>query len=75
MGKPTAVMNAYNDSYSLHGVQAKLDLMKEATNGISPLPMLSNAERQEVLDFCRFTRLLAEAAAMLVVEDEFGDGE
>jgi hypothetical protein len=69
------VMEAYNDIYSQYGVQAKLDLMEEATNGISPMPLLSNAERQEVLNFCRFTRLLAEAAAMMVGGDELKDGE
>ena len=68
------VMEAYNDIYSQYGVRAKLNLMEEATNGISPMPLLSNAERQEVLNFCRFTRLLAEAAAMLVEMQESGDG-
>lgn len=60
-----AVMNAYNDSYSLHGVQVKLDLLQESTAGIAPLPLLSNAERQEVRFFCQFTGLLSEAAAIL----------
>jgi hypothetical protein len=70
-----AVMNAYSDSYSLYGVQAKLDLLQESTAGIAPLPLLSNAERQEVRVFCQFTRLLAEAAAILSRLPEYPENE
>jgi len=68
-----AVMDAYSDIYSLYRVQAKLDLLQEAAAGIGPLPLLNNAERQEVRAFCQFTGLLAEATAMLVRLYEYED--